>query len=198
MNHYNINLVHYIIIWLSYMLNLKSHDNISNLKEFYDQYINNGKEYIKAINGVSDYNSYKDLIDQKKYLMNFGTKDMSKFYDAFKLLCEMYTEFDATTPTNKNYLDCAKKIVTKYKELNEDSSITENNSCSQIFYTLLNDYYDLKINLHSSSSSIVCKLIPVLSIFSAISIFWGISYKYSLFEFRKRVQKQYLREKLKK
>ncbi|ETB59315.1 hypothetical protein, variant [Plasmodium yoelii 17X] len=50
----------------------------------------------------------------------------------------------------------------------------------------------------SSSSSIVSKLIPVLLIFGAIPIFWGISYKYSLFGFRKRSPKQHLREMVKK
>ncbi|CDS44832.1 PIR protein [Plasmodium yoelii] len=49
----------------------------------------------------------------------------------------------------------------------------------------------------SSSSSITSKLIPVLLILGAIPIFLGIAYKYSLFGFRKRVQK-HLREKLKK
>ncbi|VTZ79266.1 PIR protein [Plasmodium yoelii] len=49
----------------------------------------------------------------------------------------------------------------------------------------------------TSSSSITSKLIPVLLILGAIPIFLGIAYKYSLFGFRKRVQK-HLREKLKK
>ncbi|VTZ71872.1 PIR protein [Plasmodium yoelii] len=49
----------------------------------------------------------------------------------------------------------------------------------------------------SSSSSITNKLFIVLSIFGAIAFFLGISYKYSLFGFRKRFQKQKLREKLK-
>ncbi|VTZ78665.1 PIR protein [Plasmodium yoelii] len=52
-------------------------------------------------------------------------------------------------------------------------------------------------DITSSSSLIVSKLIPVVSVFAAISIFFGISYKYSLFGFRKRSQK-HLREKLKK
>ncbi|EUD69583.1 hypothetical protein YYG_05203 [Plasmodium vinckei petteri] len=50
----------------------------------------------------------------------------------------------------------------------------------------------------SSSSSIASKLIPVLFIFSAIPVFLGIAYKYSLFGFDKRLHRQYLREKLKK
>ncbi|EAA19021.1 hypothetical protein YYC_05594 [Plasmodium yoelii 17X] len=53
-------------------------------------------------------------------------------------------------------------------------------------------------NTALSDSSLASKLIPVLSIFGAIAIFLGISYKYSLFGFRKRSQKQHLKEKLKK
>ncbi|SCL86138.1 Plasmodium variant antigen protein Cir/Yir/Bir, putative, partial [Plasmodium berghei] len=49
----------------------------------------------------------------------------------------------------------------------------------------------------SSSSSIGNKLFTVLSIFGAIAFLLGISYKYSLFGFRKRAQKQHLREKIK-
>ncbi|SCL84244.1 Plasmodium variant antigen protein Cir/Yir/Bir, putative, partial [Plasmodium chabaudi adami] len=48
-----------------------------------------------------------------------------------------------------------------------------------------------------SSSSIASKLIPALLIF-AIPLFLGIAYKYSLFGFDKRLQRQYIREKLKK
>ncbi|VTZ70670.1 CIR protein [Plasmodium chabaudi chabaudi] len=48
-----------------------------------------------------------------------------------------------------------------------------------------------------SSSSVASKLIPALLICS-IPIFLGISYKYSLFGFDKRLHRQYLREKLKK
>ncbi|CDR19168.1 putative yir4 protein, partial [Plasmodium yoelii yoelii] len=49
----------------------------------------------------------------------------------------------------------------------------------------------------SSSSSVTNKLFTVLSIFGAIAFLLGISYKYSLFGFRKRFQKQKLREKIK-
>ncbi|ETB63527.1 hypothetical protein YYC_00051 [Plasmodium yoelii 17X] len=56
----------------------------------------------------------------------------------------------------------------------------------------------LSSNTILSSSSILNKIIPVLSIFGAIAVFFGISYKYSLFGFRKRTQKQHLREKVKK
>ncbi|CDU15983.1 PIR protein [Plasmodium yoelii] len=57
---------------------------------------------------------------------------------------------------------------------------------------------NLIANTTLSDSSLVNKLIIVLSILAAIAFFLGISYKYSLFGFRKRSQKQKLREKLKK
>ncbi|CAD2102124.1 CIR protein PIR protein [Plasmodium vinckei petteri] len=50
----------------------------------------------------------------------------------------------------------------------------------------------------SSSSSISTTLIPGLSVVSAIPVFLGIAYKYSLFGIDKLFQRQYLRKKLKK
>ncbi|CAD2110927.1 PIR protein CIR protein [Plasmodium vinckei petteri] len=50
----------------------------------------------------------------------------------------------------------------------------------------------------SSSSSISTTLIPGLSVVSAIPVFLGIAYKYSLFGIDKLFQRQYLRTKLKK
>ncbi|SCL81778.1 CIR protein [Plasmodium chabaudi chabaudi] len=50
----------------------------------------------------------------------------------------------------------------------------------------------------SSSLSIASKLIPVLLVFGAIPIFLGVAYKYSLFGLDKRLQRQYLRDKVKK
>ncbi|SCL86827.1 Plasmodium variant antigen protein Cir/Yir/Bir, putative, partial [Plasmodium chabaudi chabaudi] len=47
-----------------------------------------------------------------------------------------------------------------------------------------------------SSSSILNTVISVLSTFFVISLFLGVSYKYSLFGFGKRSQKRYLRENI--
>lgn len=41
------------------------------------------------IEGI-EYKTYKGLINQKKYAMDVGIKHMSKFYDAFKILCNIY------------------------------------------------------------------------------------------------------------
>ncbi|ETB60738.1 hypothetical protein YYC_02347 [Plasmodium yoelii 17X] len=63
-NHNNINIVDYIMIWLSYMLNLIENNSISNLQYFYDTYIKNDRYNNNNINYVSDCNCYKDLIDK--------------------------------------------------------------------------------------------------------------------------------------
>ncbi|CDU16391.1 PIR protein [Plasmodium yoelii] len=240
----DINIAEYIIIWLSYMLNLKKESKITKLNDFYSNYIeinthytncnNDSRDPSKSLKGITGYNNYKEIIDKKKELFNINSEYMSKFYDAFKTLCNMYTELDANKPNNKNYLDCAKKFVEKYKKFNGDSRIIGDNSYKQILSTLSNDYNNFKnfcssssidcsdvpslpdintiqnpalssepspelsFEVTSSSSSIASKLIPVLSIFGAIAIFLGISYKYSLFGFRKRTQKQHLREKIKR
>ncbi|SCL86671.1 BIR protein [Plasmodium berghei] len=221
----NIDIVDYIIIWLSYMLNLKENDYNNSLNHFYTTYINNEK-YKNPIDGVEAYSNYKNIIEKKHDLTKMNIKDISKFYDSFILLCEMYTAFN---DDNKNCTNCsekANKFVKKYQELDGDSNNTEGTSYSKILSTLSTDYNNLKnkcsniptlpeVNTSQNtpkspgqnsaqtsevtplSSSIGNKLIPVLLIFSAIAFFLGIFYKYSLFKSRKRAQKQYLREKLK-
>ncbi|CDU20373.1 PIR protein [Plasmodium yoelii] len=213
----NINIIDYIIIWLSYMLNLKkSEGNISNLKYFYNTYINND-QYKKSINGVTEYKDYKDLID-KANMVNLDMRIISKFYHAFNELCMMYIEFDEQSPNCNKCSKYADEFVKKYKILNNDSDITKDGPYYKLLTRLSNDYENFKNKCNdfpslstietaekythssedaSSNSSIVNKLFIVLSIFGAIAFFLGISYKYSLFGFRKRVQKQYIREKIK-
>ncbi|CXI87153.1 BIR protein [Plasmodium berghei] len=226
----NTHIVEYIMIWLSYMLNLKeNNDNqISALQHFYTTYINKQERYTNTITDVTEYNSYKDLID-KTNMVNMDIKDISKFYSAFKLLCEMYTGFDTNT-SNCTCSEKANKFVEEYKELNNNNN--KGSSYNKILSTLSTEYNKLKneckdaqgsnfpplseINTSkisvksfeetsaqtsvatSSNSSIGNKLFTVLSIFGAIAFFLGISYKYSLFGFRKRPPKQHLRGKLKK
>ncbi|CDU84847.1 hypothetical protein YYC_03299 [Plasmodium yoelii 17X] len=231
----------YIMIWFNYMLRLKSYNNTNNLNDFYTKYTEDNTHYNYCKKHNDDctitlksklgYNNFKEIIDKKKDLLNISFEDMPKFYDAFKLLCNMYTEFNENDPKCTEYLKIANQFVEKYKELNENSDITEGSPYYQIWSTLSNDYDNFKkkcndVNCNgfpllpeiktsqipikgseeivqnsevtSSSPSIISKLIPVLSIFAAIPIFMGIGYKYSLFGFRKRSQKQHLREKLKK
>ncbi|VTZ73976.1 PIR protein [Plasmodium yoelii] len=224
----NINIVDYILIWLSYMLNLKEQTgNDNNLQFFYNTTINNDR-YQKTITGVENYyENYKNLIDKKKYFLGMDKKIISNFYEAFKLLCEMYAEFDDKTPYCTKSSENANKFVKKYNELNKDHSITGNISYNQLLSTLSKDYDNFMNKYNntqcskssplptiettenfaqqilqssedtSSSSSATNKLFTVLSIFGVIAFLLGISYKYSLFGFRKRFQKQKLREKIK-
>ncbi|CDS44474.1 PIR protein [Plasmodium yoelii] len=222
----NIDIVEYIIIWLSYMLSLKKQvGNTSNLQYFYNTYINNNM-YKKSITGVEQYyKNYKDLIDKTKNLINMDMSNISELYDAFKILCNMYLEFDEESPNCNKHSGKANEFVEKYKKIKEDPNVIEGSPYYKLLSTLSNDYDNLKnkcdsfpplssiektknnVNLSerteqisqdaSSSSSTTNKLFIVLSIFGAIAFFLGISYKYSLFGFRKRFQKQKLREKLK-
>ncbi|SCL88596.1 CIR protein [Plasmodium chabaudi adami] len=209
----NTNIFHYIMIWLIYTLKLKSDDNVM---KFYDTCINPAKGYINSIKDTNGYNTYKDLIDNKLYFNNTGIEDISKFYDALKSLCKMYNEFDRDDPGCTQCLDDANKFAEKYEILfnnNNNGTDTEGSLYSQILSILSTDYYNF-INLcyekkegcgrfpclppYSRCPLTKNALISIAFIFVAIPIFLGFAYKYSLFGFGKRSQKQYLREKRKK
>ncbi|EAA16414.1 uncharacterized protein PY17X_0800031 [Plasmodium yoelii] len=139
----NIDIVDYILIWLSYMLNLGGSKDHNNIKDFYNYQIVNRDNYNTGIKDVSDYKSYKDLIDRKNYLsMNINI--ISKFYDPFKSLCNLYNELDDEKTNCKNCSDKANQFVEKYKALNEDSDITDSSPYKEIFSKLSNDYDNLK------------------------------------------------------
>ncbi|EAA22520.1 putative yir3 protein [Plasmodium yoelii yoelii] len=201
-----ITIVEYIMIWLSYMLSLIRNEgnNISNLSHFYTVYINGSEHYKKSINGTKDNTSYMDLLNKKKYFLGMDKNIISDFYEAFKLLCEMYTGFDENKQDCTKHLENAQKFVNKCKELNEKPSISNNSSYKQLLLILSTDYDNLKnkcsdsssipeiktiisalTSVDTSSSSIGKKSFIVLSIFGAIAIFLGISYKVNNKELKK-------------
>ncbi|CAD2095814.1 CIR protein PIR protein [Plasmodium vinckei] len=221
----SMNTVQYITIWLSYMLSLKNDKNITKLYDFYTEYINEDDGYAKTITSDEAYNSYSDIINKKKDLMNMHINDISKFYNAFKTLCSMYNDINNDTPDCSKYYTKAKTFFDEYNKLNGDSDNNESSSYRKILSSLSTDYGNFKSYCNekchgcgnipsltyietktfkqsseatSSSSSTASKLIPILSVFVAIPIFLGIAYKYSLFGFDKRLHRQYLREKIKK
>ncbi|SCL83860.1 CIR protein, partial [Plasmodium chabaudi chabaudi] len=199
-------LAQYAILWLCYKINQQPKVN-AGINDIY----NNFTEY--------DYwnNNYHNYVEQIKKMMDTNIEDILKFYNAFEILCKMYTEFDDDTKNCTNCSQYAEKFVKTYKELNENSNHTDGSSYSQLLHTLSSDYDNLKnccnkkkgkscdfpplppikptkksaqYSLESSgltsmqssevtsqNSSIASKLIPVLSIFVAIPIFLGISYK---------------------
>ncbi|VTZ80319.1 PIR protein [Plasmodium yoelii] len=200
-----INIVDYILIWLGYMLNLNKINENGTIDLFYETYINNNQKYNKIITGVTGYKTYNELVDIKEDLMSIDLKDMSKFYDAFILLCDICTGVNENNSNCDKNLEKAIKFVEIYDELNEDYYNGIYSPYNQLLSTLSNDYCNLKNKcnqfptLPTYSRKFVIKrtLIPIAFMIVALSIFLGIEYKYSSIGFRKRSQKQCLREKIK-
>ncbi|ETB61197.1 hypothetical protein YYC_01136 [Plasmodium yoelii 17X] len=189
-------------------------------------YTNSNSDGKNCNNSLKDgigHANFKKFIEENDNFMNMNMNTMAMLYDAFETLCNMYTEFDEKTTDCRKYLRYAKEFVENYGYLNHISDITEDSPYRQVLSTLLNDYDNFKkiynntqcsksVSLPTieniqasalsseitlSNLSIEKKLSIVLSIFGAIVLFLGISYKYSLFGVRERAQK-HLRRKLKK
>ncbi|CAD2083654.1 PIR protein CIR protein [Plasmodium vinckei lentum] len=199
-------LAEYAILWLSYKLNQNPQYKSTNLNHFYTNYIEKIDYYNKKIkdNGLT----CKDIIDKKKDLMNINIKEILKFYEALKALCNMYNDCNKSTLDCNKCLNDAKTFANQFEELIKDSKNIENSSYSQMLSTLSDDYNNLK-NIYDSNNCTdfpsipkiktpTSKLIPALSVFPVIPVFLGIAYKYSLFGVDKLFQRQYLRKKLKK
>ncbi|CDU16020.1 PIR protein [Plasmodium yoelii] len=212
-NSINAFFIH-MLSWFSYKLMQKSNYKNVSLNDFYNEHVKNSNKYTNFISAAYKIGDLKDFMDERNYLLNINIEDLSKFYDALKLICSMYG--DITMTKHDTLPDNAILFVKKYQELTNNCKI-EDTARSKIFSVLSTDYNNIKnksTNITSlpeitanvsalssgdtsSSSSITNKLLLVLSTFGAIAFFLGISYKYSLFGFRKRAQKQYLREKIK-
>ncbi|CAD2083958.1 PIR protein CIR protein [Plasmodium vinckei brucechwatti] len=140
----NMNTVQYITIWLSYMLSLKNDKNVTKLYDFYTEYINEDDGYAKTITADEAYNSYSEIINKKKDLMNMHINDISKFYNAFKTLCSMYNDINNATPDCSKYYTKAKTFFDEYNKLNGDSDNNENSSYRKILSSLSTDYGNFK------------------------------------------------------
>ncbi|ETB59956.1 hypothetical protein YYC_03306 [Plasmodium yoelii 17X] len=204
----------HMISWLSYKLKEKSEHSFNKIKDYYTKHIIDSGKYNSFTSAAYTIGNLREFMNERNDLLNINIEDMSKFYDAFKLLCIMYGKV-AQNKADDTLLNDANDFVKKYTDLNNNCKI-EDTARSKIFYALSTDYNNLKIKCENfpslpeiatrisaltsedtSSSSIGSKFFTVLSIFGAIAFFLGISYKYSLFGFRKRFQKQKLREKVK-
>ncbi|VTZ79220.1 PIR protein [Plasmodium yoelii] len=206
-------LVEYAILWLSYKLNQKKENGTIILNDFLTEHIITNSCYIKHIDGDSDSdnNINKGAIEKKIRSMDIDIKDISNFYDAFKSLCNMYSEVDIDNYQCKTCLESAGELFEKYEKLKNALDINKGSSYYKLLSSLSKDYKEFESNyktfrcgnslpLVACPRSSVTKniLITIGIIFVAASILLGVSYKYSLFGFRKRSQKQHLREKLKK
>ncbi|ETB56480.1 hypothetical protein YYC_05553 [Plasmodium yoelii 17X] len=188
----------YIILWLSYKLNQNKNHNTTKIYDFYAKHVNGNTKYGKFTSDSGKFTNLDDVLNAKNDLLNINIKNLSKSYDAFKLLCSMYGQISTNTNV-KTLSDNANKFVKKYQELKGDSNLTDDSSYKQILSALLTDYDNLKnksTNItslpeitadisalasrfedSSSSSPMGSKLFTVLSIFGAIAFFLGISYK---------------------
>ncbi|SCL86803.1 CIR protein, partial [Plasmodium chabaudi chabaudi] len=185
----NIDIVYYIVIWLIHMLRLKDGGQIGNVMNFYNKYINISEDQINFTNEVRTYKSYMGLINSKLLSMNKGINDISKFYDAFKSLCNMYNGFNPDRPDCTQCLDDAKNFAKKYEILFNDTD-TEDSLYSQILSILSTDYDNFIIQCYEKKKG--CGRFPCLPpysrcsltknalitfIFVAIPIFLRVAYK---------------------
>ncbi|CDU16382.1 PIR protein [Plasmodium yoelii] len=204
-------LVEYAILWLSYKLNQKTQNGTTKLDDFYTKHIKENSCYNENIGVNSDDKIKKDVIENKIKSMDMNIKDISNFYDPFKSLCNVYSELDPEKTQCKTCLENAGEFFEKYEKHKNALDITKGDSYSQLWFSLLKDYKFFENEYNrvkcgnvpslvacSQSSIIKNTLITIAIIFVAASILLVVSYKYSLFGFRKRSQKQHLREMLKK
>ncbi|CDU16409.1 PIR protein [Plasmodium yoelii] len=144
----NMSVITYIFSWLSYKLNQKTKNGITELNEFYSKHIEHVQEYNGSIGKNAKYKSYKEIIDENKNFMDIDIKVMSKFYDVFKNLCKMYNELTKVNNNSEEYLEYVNNFADNYKALvNENFNDTNNNSFRQILSVVLNDYNYIKDTL---------------------------------------------------
>ncbi|CDS44595.1 hypothetical protein YYC_02122 [Plasmodium yoelii 17X] len=203
-------LVEYAILWLSYRLNQKTENGTAKLKDFYDNNIETNSHYNQHIGTDSSNKIKKEVIDTKIESINIDIKDISNFYDALKSLCNMYSEIDPENYQCNKCLENAGELFEKYEKLKNALDINKGSFYLQLLSSLSNDYKNFEkkyfVKCNHVSSIVACPrssvtksiLITIAIIFVAASILLGVSYKYSLFGFRKRSQKQKLREQIKK
>ncbi|EAA16983.1 putative yir2 protein [Plasmodium yoelii yoelii] len=195
----------YIILWLSYKLNQNSDHKLTQIYDFYNENVIGNHKYKQFIEDSNRYTKLNEFIDKEKHFMNINIKDLSKIYDAFKLLCNIHNNIEMSKDSNI-LLNSANEFVSKYQELSGNSNNNNGSSYKQILTALSTDYNNLKnkrssttplpdisadmseyiSRVRSSSSSTGKKLFTVLSIFGAIAFFLGISYKVNDKELKKK------------
>ncbi|SCL95832.1 CIR protein [Plasmodium chabaudi adami] len=126
----------------------------------------------KFVSKYNEFNNDPNITKNNHYYQVWNA--LSTAYDNFKKKCDN----DQSTFPSLPSIEKIQLPATCSEELSVESTV-------------------LSPEAASSNPSIASKLIPAILVF-AIPVFLGISYKYSLFGFDKRLHKQYLREKLKK
>ncbi|ETB56053.1 hypothetical protein YYC_05915 [Plasmodium yoelii 17X] len=193
-------LVEYAILWLSYKLNQKTQNGTTTLNEFYTNHVVTNSCYDENIGTASDSKIKKDDICKKIKSMNIDIKDISNFYDAFKSLCNMYSEIVAKDYQCNKCLENAGEFFEKCEKVKNAFDIDKGSSYLELLSSLSTDYYKFKEKYNSlvcnnSSSFVVCPrssvtkntLITIAIIFVAASILLGVSYKVNNKELKKNI-----------
>ncbi|EUD73599.1 hypothetical protein YYG_00687 [Plasmodium vinckei petteri] len=153
-------LAEYAILWLSYKLNAKLKDKLTDLNEFYAKYIVNNNSYNDKING-DDNMTYKKIIDTNKDLLDI--KELSKFNFPFHILFYLnYVYHDERLFCDK-YSGYAKTFVSKFEELNKSSKNIEGSSYTKLLSTLSDDYKNLKKKYHDNNKCTNFPSLPELT-----------------------------------
>ncbi|CAD2103366.1 PIR protein CIR protein, partial [Plasmodium vinckei petteri] len=143
-------LAEYAILFLSYKLYQYPEYRRRKINDIYTKNIEKNEYYNNKIKGNGL--TCKEIINRKKYLMNMNINEISKFNEAFSILCKLYNEI------KNNKLDCTKhssypeNFANKFIELNDDSNINGNASYSKLLSTLSDDYNHLKNNYGNNNS----------------------------------------------
>ncbi|ETB63461.1 hypothetical protein, variant 1 [Plasmodium yoelii 17X] len=147
-----------ILIWLSYILSLKSHDGIKTINNFYSSHIENNTEYSKHKINDQKYTDYKKIIDETKEYMDINISNMPKFYKLLKLLCSMNTAY--TTGKSNDFSEDAKKFADEYKELLDSDNNNNGNSYNKILLVLSNYYNNIETGTRFNNTSITRPKLP--------------------------------------
>ncbi|WBY59598.1 PIR protein [Plasmodium yoelii yoelii] len=161
----------------------KANKDKTKYSKYAEEFVNKYKDLNEDSNNV-DGSSYKQILstlsNEYKHFRNSYVK--SNIRDIFpELITEKTPQVSASNPIEGKDVSLGETSVSRSETDMSDSQTDVSDSQTTLF-----------------SSLTINKLISIPFILVATLILLGIAYKYSLFGFRKRSQKQHLREKLKK
>ncbi|CDU16599.1 PIR protein [Plasmodium yoelii] len=189
-----------------YVINI-SNENMSKLYDLFKNLCKMYNEISKTSDDRKNYSKYAEEFVKKYKDLNGDSNNVegSSYNQILSTLSSEYTYFRNSYVKSIKQGTIPELITEKTPQISvsnhegiQDVSLSETSvSSSETEVSISKDKVS-DSDSGSPSSSILNKLISIPFIFVATLILLGIVYKYSLFGFRKRSQKQHLREKLKK
>ncbi|ETB63489.1 hypothetical protein YYC_00244 [Plasmodium yoelii 17X] len=85
-NNTNAFFIH-MISWFSYKLNQHEGKKFNTINDFFNEYVKSSGNYKSFITDANRIGNLKEFMDKRDYLLNINIDDLSKFYDASKLIC---------------------------------------------------------------------------------------------------------------